>query len=73
MTRDIFGDLKQAADLVDTTMFKAYIIQSPALIGPLLRIHNHCEPETVKTILSNAGRWRELIDFYFGKNCIGKH
>lgn len=67
LTPDIFGDLKQAAGLVDTTMFKCYIIQSPALIGPLLRIHNNCDPVIVKTVLAHAGRWSELIDFYFGK------
>lgn len=59
--------LNKAAELVDTTMFKCYIIQNPALIGPLLRIHNHCNPDTVKTVLSHLGKWKELIDFYFGK------
>lgn len=67
LTKTIFGDLGKAADLVDTTMFKCYFVQSPALIGPLLRIHNHCDPDTVKAVLSHSGKWRELIDFYFGK------
>lgn len=67
LSKDIYGDLEEAATLVDTTLFKCYIIRSPALVGPLLRIHNHCESSIVKTVLSKAGKWRELIDFYFAK------
>lgn len=67
LSKDIYGDLEEAATLVDTTLFKCYIIRSPALVGPLLRIHNHCESGIVKTVLSKAGKWRELIDFYFAK------
>ncbi|VVT49749.1 uncharacterized protein SAPINGB_P002424 [Magnusiomyces paraingens] len=61
------GDLDKTASLVDTTMFKCYVIQSPALIGPLLRIHNHCDPAIVRPVLSHYGKWKDLIDFYFGK------
>lgn len=67
LAKDIYGDLGDAATLVDTTLFKCYIIRSPALLGPLLRIHNHCDSHIVRTVLSKAGKWRELIDFYFAK------
>lgn len=68
LTKETYGgDLDKTADLVDTAMFKCYVMQSPALIGPLLRIHNHCDAEVVRTVLSHNGKWRELIDFYFGK------
>lgn len=66
-TPEMYGDLEEAATLVDTTLFKCYVIRSPALLGPLLRIHNHCDPDTVKTVLSRAEKWRELVDFYFAK------
>lgn len=67
LTKEVYGNLDQAAELVDTTLFKCYIIQSPALVGPLLRLQNHCDPKTVNTVLSKIGKWRELVDFYFAK------
>ena len=67
LSKEIYGDLEKAAELVDTTLFKCYIIQNSSLVGPLLRIQNHCDSDTVKTILSKASKWRELIDFYFAK------
>lgn len=67
LSKEIYGDLEEAATLVDTTLFKCYMIRSPALLGPLLRIHNHCDSNIVKSVLSKAGKWRELVDFYFAK------
>ena len=67
LSDSIYGDLEEAATLVDTTLFKCYIIGTPSLIRPLLRIHNHCDSEVVKTVLSHVEKWNELIDFYFAK------
>lgn len=67
LSKEVYGNIDQAAELVDTTLFKCYTIQSPALVGPLLRLPNHCQLNTVTTVLSKLGRWRELVDFYFAK------
>jgi hypothetical protein len=67
LSEAIYGDLEQAAILVDTTLFKCYMMTSQSLAGSLVRVQNHCDPVVVKEMLSNVGKWRELIDFYFGK------
>ncbi len=69
LTNLTFGsNLLDAAKFVDTALFRCYMIASPGLVGPLVRVHNHCDPEAVKDKLSTAGKWRELIDFYYSKS-----
>lgn len=67
LSTEIYGKLDEAAALVDTTLFKCYFLTNPNLIGPLLRLHNHCDSEVVRTILSHFCRWQELIDFFHAK------
>lgn len=68
LSRDVYGDLEEAAVLVDTTLLHCYLLVSPALVGPLVRVHNHCDPVVVETALSKAHKWKELIDYYYGKS-----
>lgn len=46
-------DLLQEATLVDTTLLKSYMMTNDALVGPLLRVQNHCDVQECETILSN--------------------
>ncbi|KAL4960697.1 putative vacuolar morphogenesis protein AvaB [Aspergillus stella-maris] len=63
-----FGEiLREKARLVDTTLFRVYMYASPSLIGPLFRLVNFCDPETVMEKLEETGRHNELIDFLYGK------
>ena len=57
----------EVAALVDTTLFRAYMITRPGLAGSLFRIDNFCDPEVVNEKLYETGRYAELIDFLHGK------
>ena len=59
--------LLETAQLVDTTLFRAYMFASPSLAGPLFRLDNFCEPEVVKDKLIETGRYNDLVDFFYGK------
>ncbi|PWW79347.1 hypothetical protein C7212DRAFT_272907 [Tuber magnatum] len=57
--------LLTAARLVDTTLFKIYIIARPGLVGPFVRIQKHGDPEVFSEKLRELGRFTELIDFLY--------
>lgn len=59
--------LREAAKLVDTTLFRAHMYATPSLAGSLFRIANFCEPDVVMEKLEESGRYNELIDFLYGK------
>ncbi len=59
--------LRETAKLVDTTLFRAYMLASPALAGSLFRITNFCDPEVVTEKLLETGRYYDLVDFFHGK------
>lgn len=59
--------LHEAARLVDTTLFRAYMFASPSLVGPLFRIDNFCDPDVVNEKLIETGRYNDLVDFFYGK------
>ena len=61
------GLLLDIARLVDTTLFRAYMFVSPSFAGPLFRIDNFCDPEVVNEKLIEAGRYNDLVDFFYGK------
>lgn len=61
------NDLSGLIELVDTVLFKSYLISSPRLVGPLLRVHNYCNTEVVEKNLRLNHMFKELIDFYFAK------
>lgn len=44
-------DLLYQASLVDTSLLKSYMMTNDALVGPLLRVQNHCDVEECEIIL----------------------
>jgi hypothetical protein len=44
-------DLYYQATLVDTSLLKSYMMTNDALVGPLLRVQNHCDVEECENIL----------------------
>jgi len=60
-------ELIRIAKLVDTTLFKAYMLVRPTLAGSLFRIPNFCEPDVVNEKLLENGRYNDLVDFFHGK------
>ncbi|KAL1915253.1 uncharacterized protein VTP21DRAFT_7529 [Calcarisporiella thermophila] len=60
-------ELSAMAQLVDTTLLKAYMMTNEALVGPLLRVQNHCRVDEVEHLLLERKRYRELVDMYNGK------
>ena len=59
--------LQEAARLVDTTLFRAYMLATPSMAGPLFRLPNFCDPLVVKDKLQQSRRYNDLIDFLHGK------
>ena len=57
----------ETANLIDTTLFRAYMFVSPSFAGPLFRIDNFCDPDVVNEKLIEAGRYNDLVDFFYGK------
>jgi hypothetical protein len=55
--------LMETCELVDTTLFRAYMLVRPALIGSLVRIQNRCDPDVVSEKLREHGKFDELVDF----------
>ncbi|KAI8322962.1 hypothetical protein GQ54DRAFT_316864 [Martensiomyces pterosporus] len=55
------------AQVVDTTLLKVYLECSPGLLGPLLRVKNHCDVEQSERLLLEHKRYSELVDLYHGK------
>lgn len=68
LSPEIYGDLEVAAEFVDTCLFRCYMLVTPALVGSLVRVHNHCDVKTVTSMLTKVGKTQELIDFYNGKS-----
>ncbi|KAI7848688.1 CNH domain-containing protein [Circinella umbellata] len=64
------GELARQATLVDTALLKSYMMTNDALVGPLLRVQNHCDVQECETILSDKKKYKELVDLY---NCKGLH
>jgi Vam6/Vps39-like protein vacuolar protein sorting-associated protein 39 len=60
--------LLDTAILVDTTLFRAYMLARPALAGSLFRLPNFCAPQVVREKLAANERYADLIDFFYGKN-----
>ncbi|CDK24708.1 unnamed protein product [Kuraishia capsulata CBS 1993] len=58
--------LDKMLELTDTTLFLCYLFINPRMIGPLLRVHNHCTISTVERHLTRLKLWGELVDFYYG-------
>jgi Vacuolar sorting protein 39 domain 1 len=48
------SELEEAAELVDTTLFRAYMLCRPQLVGPLVRRPNRCIPDVVQKMLEQT-------------------
>ena len=59
--------LRETAKLIDTTLFRSYMLARPQLAGPFFRIPNFCDPDVVKEKLLENGRYNDLVDFFHGK------
>jgi tetratricopeptide (TPR) repeat protein len=59
--------LFEVATLVDTSLFRAYMLARPTLAGSLFRLDNFCDPDVVNAKLYESGRYGDLIDFLHGK------
>lgn len=64
---DWTAKLLEVAQLVDTTLFRAYMLTKSTLAGSLFRLPNFCEPDVVQEKLYETGRYADLIDFLHGK------
>ncbi|PBP17383.1 vacuolar sorting protein 39 domain 1 [Diplocarpon rosae] len=59
--------LRDTAKLIDTTLFRAYMLARPQLAGSLFRLPNFCDPDVVNEKLLEKGRFNDLVDFFHGK------
>ncbi|KAF4627324.1 hypothetical protein G7Y89_g10828 [Cudoniella acicularis] len=59
--------LRETAKLIDTTLFRSYMLVRPQLVGALFRIPNFCDPDVVNEKLLEKGRYHDLVDFFHGK------
>ncbi|PHH84838.1 hypothetical protein CDD83_1296 [Cordyceps sp. RAO-2017] len=60
-------ELRETFRLVDTTLFRSYMLSQPSLAGSLFRIPNFCDPSVVNEKLLEHNRFTELVDFFYGK------
>lgn len=61
-------DVEALSNIIDTALFKVYMIINDALIGPLLRVQNNCDMSICESLLKSQNKYSELIDLYRGKN-----
>lgn len=59
--------LRETAKLIDTTLFRSYMLAQPKLAGPFFRIPNFCDPDVVNKKLLESKRYNDLVDFFHGK------
>lgn len=60
-------DLLYQATLVDTSLLKSYMMTNDALVGPLLRVQNHCDVEECEIILMDkkvSNREKTHLSFF---------
>jgi Vam6/Vps39-like protein vacuolar protein sorting-associated protein 39 len=60
------------AQMVDTALFKSYLLIRPSMLGPLCRLPNWCEVVQVEKELREHGKFNELRDLYGGKKMHDK-
>lgn len=49
---------------LDTALLRCYMVMGSALVVPLLRSTNQCDPEVARELLISTGKWRELVWFF---------
>lgn len=66
------GQLLRFAQIVDTALYKSYLIIRPTLLGSLCRVPNWCEVTEVEEDLRKRQKFAELRDLYYGKKMHDK-
>ncbi|KAK2460159.1 hypothetical protein APHAL10511_007838 [Amanita phalloides] len=66
------AQLLRFAQIVDTALYKSYLIIRPVLLGSLCRVPNWCEVTEVEEDLRKRQKFAELKDLYYGKKMHGK-
>ena len=61
------AQIQRLAKIIDTTLFRAYMLASPSMAGPLFRLPNFCDAEVVQQRLLDTKRYNDLVDFLYGK------
>ncbi|PCH42287.1 rab guanyl-nucleotide exchange factor [Wolfiporia cocos MD-104 SS10] len=64
--------LVRFAQIVDTALFKSYLLVRPGLLAPLCRVGNWCEVSEVEEVLRAREKFSELIYLYNGKKMHNK-
>ncbi|KAF7795997.1 hypothetical protein EIP86_007166 [Pleurotus ostreatoroseus] len=64
--------LVRFAQIVDTALFKCYLLVRPGLLAPLCRVGNWCEVSEVEEVLRSREKFSELIYLYNGKRMHSK-
>ncbi|KAF5392213.1 hypothetical protein D9757_001433 [Collybiopsis confluens] len=64
--------LLRYAQIVDTALFKSYLVVRPVLAGSLVRVANWCEIEEVEGVLKAKEMFSELKDLYNQKKMHSK-
>ncbi|GLB44890.1 putative rab guanyl-nucleotide exchange factor [Lyophyllum shimeji] len=59
--------LLRFAQILDTALYKSYLVIRPSLLGSLCRVPNWCEVSEVEEDLLARQKFAELIDLYHGK------
>ncbi|TPX46151.1 hypothetical protein SeLEV6574_g03379 [Synchytrium endobioticum] len=58
------ADLLYLSEIVDTALLKVYLRVNDALVGPLLRVDNRVNLEEAEQLLTEAKKYKELLDLY---------
>ncbi|KAI8823117.1 vacuolar sorting protein 39 domain 2-domain-containing protein [Fimicolochytrium jonesii] len=58
------ADTVYLSEVVDTTLLKVYLQVNEALVGPLLRVTNHCNVSESESLLLHREKFDELISLY---------
>ncbi|KAF9560733.1 hypothetical protein CPC08DRAFT_636245 [Agrocybe pediades] len=64
--------LLRFAQIVDTALYKSYLMNRPGLLGSLCRLPNWCEVSEVEQDLRARKKYAELKDTYHGQKMHGK-
>ncbi|KAL7417275.1 hypothetical protein BDY24DRAFT_412023 [Mrakia frigida] len=54
----------RVAQVVDTALFKLYLVVRPSLVGSLCRLENFCEVVEVEEQLKERKKYSDLVDLY---------
>ncbi|KAH9945272.1 uncharacterized protein BXZ73DRAFT_86791 [Epithele typhae] len=64
-------ELVRFAQIVDTALFKSYLLVRPGLLGPLCRV-GWCEVSEVEELLREREKYQEMIYLYGGRKMHNK-